>query len=174
VAYQILATKLYSPPRQAHFVARSTLLERLDRGLQQGKRLTLVSAPAGFGKSTLVSQWLSARMKEEGGRMKSPDSSFIPHPSSLAFGWLSLDAGDNDPTRFLVYLVAALQQAAPSLGQAVLAALQSPQVPPLPELLEALINELAVAAGSLLLVLDDYHLVKSRDVHDLTQLLLER
>jgi LuxR family maltose regulon positive regulatory protein len=156
MAYQILSTKLYNPPLQAHFVPRSALIQRLERGVQQCRRLTLVSAPAGFGKSTLVSGWMA--------------SSEPPK----RFGWVSLDAGDNDPVRFLVYLVAALQRADGTLGQDALASLQSPALPPLPEIVEALINEIAAAASPVLLVLDDYHLVKNREVHALTQLVLER
>lgn len=156
MAYQILSTKLYYPPLQARGVPRATLIQRLERGVQQCKRLTLVSAPAGFGKSTLVTGWMTASEPPR------------------RFGWVSLDAGDNDPLRFLVYLVAALQKADGALGQEVLATLQSPAVPPLQELVETLINEIAAAASPLALVLDDYHLVKNREVHALTQLVLER
>src|SRR4028119_2254579 len=90
----MLATKLYVPPRRPQVVRRSRLLERLHAGLH--RKLTLISAPAGFGKTTLVSEWVTG----------------CARPTA----WLSLDAGENDPTRFLLYLVAALQTVAPPLG----------------------------------------------------------
>src|ERR671932_353854 len=102
----ILATKLYLPPRRPNLVLRSRLSERLNAGLH--RKLTLISAPAGFGKTTLISEWVAA--------------------CSRPTAWLSLDEGENDPTRFLTYLVAALQTIAPALG-GVLAVLQSAQPP---------------------------------------------
>src|SRR5215216_4388885 len=105
----LLATKLYIPPPRPNVVLRSRLIERLSAGLH--RKLTLISAPAGFGKTTLVSSWIN--QKDEGGGMKGESgetihpSSFILHPFRVA--WLSLDEGENDPTRFLAYLVAALQ-----------------------------------------------------------------
>src|ERR687894_1730585 len=104
----ILATKLYVPPPQPRIVPRPRLTERLDEGLH--RRLTLVSAPAGFGKTTLLSEWVAG----------------CGRPAA----WLSLNEGDNDPTRFLAYLVAALHTIAPNIGEGVLGALQSPQPPP--------------------------------------------
>ena len=101
----LLLTKLYVPPCRPGIVARSRLLEELDRGAQG--RLTLVSAPAGFGKTTLVSEWAAG----------------CGRPVS----WLSLDERDNDPASFLTYVVAALQTVAPHVGRGVMAILQSPQ-----------------------------------------------
>src|SRR5438132_9329218 len=106
----ILATKLYIPPLQPHVVSRPRLLERLNEGLH--RKLTLIAAPAGFGKTTLISEWVEG----------------IERPTA----WLSLDKGDSDPTLFLTYLVAALRTIAPNIGVGVLGALQSPQ-PPLTE-----------------------------------------
>src|SRR5215467_849631 len=103
----ILATKLYLPRPRPNAVNRPRLLERLHEGLH-GK-LTLISAPAGFGKTTLVSQWLAGD----------------PRPAA----WLSLDEGENDPARFLTYLVAALQTIAPTPGEGVLGVLHAPQPP---------------------------------------------
>ena len=97
--FSLLQTKLYRPPRRPFVINRPYLLARLDE--QPGGRVTLLSAPAGFGKTTLVSEWASAR--EEGGRMKD-------EPSTSSFAWLSLDEGDNDLTRFWRYVIAALQQ----------------------------------------------------------------
>ena len=105
------------------------------------RKLTLVSAPAGFGKTTLVTEWLSR----------------LEHPVA----WLSLDEEDNDPARFLSYLVAALQTVDPDVGQAAQAMLQSSQ-PPAPEsLLASLINDIAATSRPFLLVLDDYHLIRT-------------
>src|SRR6266700_4970201 len=116
----ILATKLYIPRPRPNVVSRPRLLERLNEGLH--RNLTLIAAPAGFGKTTLVSAWVA----------------FIERPTA----WLSLDEGENDPTRFLAYLVAALQTIAARIGEGVLSALQSPQPPPSEALLTALLNEL--------------------------------
>src|SRR4030066_2155551 len=107
--YPILQTKLYIPPIRPELVPPPRLIERLNAGLPAGRKLTLVSAPAGFGKTTLVSEWVAG--------------------SDLHVAWLSLDEGDNDPTRFLTYLVAALQTIAAHIGKRVLGALQSPQPP---------------------------------------------
>src|SRR6516162_7921125 len=109
----ILATKLYIPRLRPSMVSRPRLLERLNEGLH--RNLTLISAPAGFGKTTLVSEWVT----------------FSKRPTS----WLSLDEGENDPARFLTYLVAALQTIAPHIGEGTLGALQSPQPPPTEALL---------------------------------------
>jgi LuxR family maltose regulon positive regulatory protein len=154
----VLATKLFIPPPRASLVPRPHLIGRLDAGLAAGRRLSLISAPAGFGKTTLVASWLSERMKDEDRRMKtgqSDPSSFILHPSS--FAWLSLDAGDGDLARFLAYLVAALQTAAAPVGAGLAGLLQSPQPPPTEALLTALLNDLAVLPDRVILVLDDYH-----------------
>ena len=108
----LLKTKLYTPSPRANLVRRPHLIERLKAGLDS--RLTLVSAPAGFGKTTLVTEWLNS--------------------AGRPFTWLSLDENDNDPARFLTYLVAALQRIDPAVGQAAQAMLQAPQ-PPSPEAL---------------------------------------
>src|SRR6266508_5514188 len=105
----LLATKLYIPPPRPKVVLRPRLIERLDEGLY--RKLTLISAPAGFGKTTLVSEGIAD----------------CERPAA----WLSLDEGDNDPTRFLAYLVAALQTVAANIGAGVLGMLQSPQPPPI-------------------------------------------
>ena len=120
----ILATKLYIPPPRSKIVLRPHLVERLNAGLHH--KLILISAPAGFGKTTLVSEWV----QEMGG---------VTPP--IAVAWLSLDGSDKDPARFLIYLVAALQTVAPNIGEGVLAALQSPQPPPAESILTLLIKE---------------------------------
>ncbi len=120
----ILATKLYIPPHRSNVVLRPRLIGRLNEGLRQshgfGRKLTLISAPAGFGKTTLVSSWLAglptrAASQEENANPKSK----IQNPVA----WLSLDKDDNDLTRFLAYFIAALQTIAPTVGEATLGAL---------------------------------------------------
>jgi LuxR family maltose regulon positive regulatory protein len=182
----ILATKLYIPPPRPEIVLRPRLIERLNESLRQnqglrqnqdfGRKLTLISAPAGFGKTTLVSEWVN--QKAEGGRMKDESgeavlhpSSLIPHPSRVA--WLSLDEGDNDPTRFLAYLVAALQAIAAHIGAGVLVALQAPQPPPTEAILTTLLNEIAAIPNPFILVLDDYHVIEAQPVDQALAFLLE-
>ena len=148
---QILATKLYVPPPQHRVVLRPRLIERLNEGLH--RRLILISAPAGFGKTTLLSEWVAA----------------LPRPVA----WLSLDEGDSDPTRFLAYLVAALRTIEADIGEGVLGALQSPQPPPTESVLTTLLNEITTVEDDLVLVLDDYHVVDARAVDDAITFLLE-
>src|SRR5205823_10882477 len=146
----ILATKLYLPRLRPNVVSRPRLIERLNEGLH--RNLTLISAPAGFGKTTLVSEWVASCDRQ--------------------VAWLSLDEGDSDPTRFLTYLVAALRTIAPTLGEGVLGALQSPQPPPPEAMLTALLNDLTTIRDHLVLVLDDYHVLDAKAVdHALTFLL---
>ena len=121
MALPILATKLYVPSRRSRIVLRPRLEKRLTEGL--GRRLTLVSAPAGFGKSTLVAEWVAE--------------------CGLPVAWLSLDEGDAEPTRFLAYLVEALRTVRPGVGEGVLATLGSRQPPPVEATLTPLVNELA-------------------------------
>lgn len=146
----VLATKLSIPRLRPKIVSRSRLIERLNEGLQQN--LVLISAPAGFGKTTLVSAWVGA----------------CPYPTA----WLSLDEGDNDPARFLTYLASALRTVAPSLGTGLLALLQSPQTPP-EALLTTLLNDLAAIPTELILVLDDYHVIEARPIDHILAFLLE-
>ncbi len=152
----ILATKLYVPPPRPGVVPRPGLIERLDEGLRS--QLVLVSAPAGFGKTTLVCKWVADLDRLE------PDL----HPA-----WLSLDEGDGDPARFLAYLVAALRTVASNVGQGVLDMLQSPQPPPVEPMLTALLNEVAALQYDVVLILDDYHLVDSEPVDRAVAFLLE-
>ena len=146
----ILATKLYIPPPRSKIVLRTRLVERLNEGLE--RKLTLISAPAGFGKTTLVSEWLAV--------------------CERPVAWLSLDEGDNDPTRFLTYLVAALQTIKVEIGAGVLAALQSSQPPLIESILTILLNEITKIPDPFILVLDDYHTIDSELIdHALTFLL---
>ncbi len=155
----LLATKLHIPSLRPKVVLRTSLIERLDEGLPQnkgfGSKLTLVSAPAGFGKTTLISEWAAS------------------HRQPAA--WVSLDKGDNDPARFLMYLVAALQTVAPKVGEAVLAILGATQSqpPPIETLLTTLLNDIAAIPHGLVLVLDDYHVIDSKAVDDTLTFMLE-
>lgn len=134
-------------------VARPRLREALDRG--EGRRLTLVSAPAGFGKTTLLAEWLEERSAED------------------AVAWVSLDGSDNDPARFFSYLMGALREAEDEIGDGILAALDVPQSPPVDVVMGALVNDLAEIPREVVIVLDDYHVVDPGPVHEAVSFLLE-
>jgi LuxR family maltose regulon positive regulatory protein len=155
LASDLLATKLFVPHPRPNAVPRSQLLPQLDRALSVP--LTLVVAPAGFGKTTLLAEWL--KQNDERGTMSdeanSHRSSFIAHRFKAA--WLSLDAGDNDLATFVRYLVAACQQLAAAAGQTTLALLQQPGLLPPAALLSPLVNDLATLPDTSVLVLDDTH-----------------
>jgi LuxR family maltose regulon positive regulatory protein len=142
----LLETKLYVPPVRPGLVPRPHLLQKLDEGLRLGHRLTLLSAPAGAGKTTVLSEWLHRR----GGQA----------------AWLSLDDEDDAPARFWTYLIAALQTIQPHLGESSLKSLQSFPAPSPEPFLTPLLNELAARPEPCLLVLDDYHLISSQAIHD--------
>jgi LuxR family transcriptional regulator, maltose regulon positive regulatory protein len=148
----LVATKFHVP--RAGFVPRPRLVARLAEGV--GRGVTVVSTPAGFGKSTVLGDW--AR------RSRRPAA------------WLSLDAGDNDPARFWRYVAAALERARPGIDAPVGALLRGPQRPPLEAVATAVINELTdvPGAGEVVLVLDDYHLVEAPPVHESVAFLLDR
>jgi len=155
---QVLATKLYIPAHRPKIVSRPRLIQEVDEGLH--RKMTLVSAPAGSGKTTLVSEWASA-------------TSTHPDRSDRMVAWLSLDAGDSDFTRFLYYLITSLQTVTPSVGRDILGLLESPQPPPMELLLTALLNEINVLEKNIILVLDDYHLIDSKQVDEALAFMLE-
>jgi LuxR family maltose regulon positive regulatory protein len=138
----VLVTKLYIPRPRANVVPRPRLIERLNDSLHGS--LSLISAPAGFGKTTVVSEWVAG----------------CGRPTA----WLSLDDGDNDPARFLLHLVAALQTVAPEIGEGAVSALQSSRPPPSDVVLTVLLNEIASLPNRFVLVLDDYHVIDSEPV----------
>ncbi|MSP14032.1 MAG: tetratricopeptide repeat protein [Chloroflexi bacterium] len=147
----ILAIKLYIPPPRPIVVPRPRLIEQMNEGFR--RKLTLISAPAGFGKTTLVSTWVAG--------------------CGRPVAWLSLDEGDNDATRFLTYLVAALQTVAAHMGAGVLGVLQSPLPPPTESILIALLNEITTMPHNFVLVLDDYHVIDAQPVDQALTFLLE-
>jgi LuxR family maltose regulon positive regulatory protein len=151
--YPLLLTKLTVPSVRASLVRRPRLSERIEEGTE--RKLTLVSAPAGFGKTTLLSVWASERSNVR------------------SVAWLSLDAADNDPARFWRYFVAAVDRLQPGSGETALALLGSPQAPPIEAVLTTLLNELADLEADVALVLDDYHLIESRAIHEALTFLIE-
>lgn len=145
------ATKLIVPPARAQLVVRSRLFKRLEAGLQ-GK-LTLIAAPAGFGKTTLVSAWRSTALG-----------------SALPFAWVSLDAGDNDPLLFWSYFLVALDGLVPGVSTSALTLLQSSQPPPIEYILMSMLNTFTnLLAGKperhIVLVLEDYHVITNSLIH---------
>ncbi|NJN99989.1 MAG: hypothetical protein HC875_40710 [Anaerolineales bacterium] len=139
----LLATKLYPPRRRANWVSRPRLVARLSQGLTE-RKLTLIAAPTGFGKTTLVSEWLHLLgVRGQGSGAGEPKTGPWPPTPDPHLAWLSLDKEDNDPARFLSYLAAALQTVNPVLGQISLA------VPSLPleTALTTLVNEIVALPG---------------------------
>ncbi len=153
MATQILATKLYIPPPRPGVVSRPRLIERMNESLVMGCKLTLISASAGFGKTTLVSEWVAK--------------------SGLPIAWLSLDEGDNDPIRFITYLIAATQKIQEGIGETLLAALQSHQPPSNETIITALLNEISAIPEKFLLILDDYHSIDSQLVDQSLNFIIE-
>lgn len=152
MSVSILATKLYFPPPRINAIVRPRLIERLNEGLH--RKLTLISAPAGFGKTTLLSELVAGR----------------DHPAV----WFSLDKGDNDPARFWSHFIAALQTLSANIGAGALGALQSPQLPPIESILTSLLNEIVLIPEDFILVLDDYHDVDSQQIDHALSFLIER
>ena len=133
---------------------RARLIERLDQGTE--RKLTLVSAPAGFGKTTVLAEWLAATPASE-----------------RATGWVSLDQSDNDPAFFWAYFITALQKVQSGVGESALSLLHSPQPPPIESVLTTLINEINAIEDDFALILDDYHVIDAQPVHDGTTFLLD-
>jgi LuxR family transcriptional regulator, maltose regulon positive regulatory protein len=193
----LLATKLHIPRPSGTLIPRPRLLARLNAGLRGP--LTVIAAPAGFGKTTLLASWLAPRTEGRGLRTELVATSPSPQSSVLTArtAWLALDAGDNDPTIFVRYLIAALRTVMPPrIGAMALALLEAAQLPPLTTLLTTLINDLAgqglgVGGWGLregasafpnphslspiphVLVLDDYHVITSPAVHEALTFLLD-
>lgn len=150
---QILLTKLFVPSPRVDLVPRQRLIERLNNSLITDCKLTLISAPAGFGKSTLVCDWLES--------------------INIPIAWLTLDERDKDPARFLTYLVAALQNVKPGIGLNLQTILQSPQPLQIENILTLLINEISIIEDNFLIVLDDYHAIDSPQVDQSLDFIIE-
>jgi LuxR family transcriptional regulator, maltose regulon positive regulatory protein len=156
---QLLSTKLFIPPTRPEFVPRPLLIEQLREGLH--RKMTLISAPAGFGKTTLVTEWLTSLQAKNQGASR--------------IAWLSLDKWDNELARFLRYFIATLNQLEPDepdFGKGALSLLQTPQ-PPVETILTTLVNELTAIADKCIVILDDYHLIDTPDIHTALAFLLE-
>jgi LuxR family maltose regulon positive regulatory protein len=153
----LLNTKLAIPILRPIHVSRTRLIDQLNSDFQVGdtfaRKFTLISAPAGFGKTSLVIDWLCT--------------------VDLDIAWYSLDENDSDSVRFLKYFITALQQIAPGLGDATLTQLQSPQLPPPEVLLTPLVNDIAQMHTPFVLVIDDYHYIQSFTVHQYMSFLIE-
>src|SRR5258708_6895262 len=146
----LLETKLYVPRPGRGLVPRPRLSERLNEGA--ASKLTLVSAPAGFGRTTLLPGWLGGPL--------------APPAGERLVAWLSLDRGDNDPASFWAYVIAALRTVVPGVGEGALALLHAPQPSPIEAVLTALLNDLGAIGADIVLVPDDYHALDARDVQD--------
>ena len=151
MAIPILKTKLYIPPMRPELVPRPRLIERLNARVH--RKLTLVSAPPGFGKTTLLAEWAGL--------------------CGRPVAWVSLDEGDNDPARFLAYLIAALQRVEESIGEGVLDMAASPHPPSMEDLVAMLINQAVTVSFAPILILDDYHLIGARPIHEALSFLLD-
>ncbi|HNA88921.1 MAG TPA: LuxR C-terminal-related transcriptional regulator [Anaerolineales bacterium] len=147
----ILATKLFIPPLRTNIVPRPHLTERMKEG--KFHKLTLISAPAGFGKTTLVSEWITG--------------------CGLPVAWLSLDEGDNDHKRFLAYLIAALRTITKNIGERASDLLDAAPFPDIESVLTSLLNEITATSDHFILVLDDYHLIESKQVDEAVSFLVE-
>lgn len=150
----LLETKLYSPKWRPGLVARPRLIERLQQGIE--RKLTLVSAPAGCGKTTLLAEWLATAPA-----------------GSRATGWVSLDPSDNDPALFWAYFITALQSVQSEVGARALSLLHAPQPPPMELVLTTLINEINAIEVDFALLLDDYHVIEAAPVHSAIGFLLD-
>ncbi len=146
-----LKTKCFVPPIQARWLSRTRLTKRMNAGFKG--TLTLLSAPAGFGKTTLLADWI--------------------HQEKIAVAWLSIDINDNDPQQFLAYIIAGFQRLKAGTGKAALKMLQSPQPPPVESILTTLINDVNRIPTDHALVLDDYHLIDAKPIHELISFWLE-
>jgi LuxR family maltose regulon positive regulatory protein len=179
----LLATKLHYPAARPDLVPRPRLIARLDAGLDQdagfSRKLTLVSAPAGYGKTTLIGEWL--KRGSPGGMLKDglqPLASAHGSPSSITLhssgvAWLLLDEADNDPRRFITYLIAAMGQIDARIGLAATAMLEAPQPPPSEAVLTVLVNEISSIPERAILVLDDYHVIHTPSIHEQLAFLLD-
>jgi LuxR family transcriptional regulator, maltose regulon positive regulatory protein len=149
--YPLLATKLYVPQPRTKLVRRTQLIERLNNGLNH--KLTLISASAGFGKTTLLTEWVSQ--------------------CKIPVAWISLDKSDNDFAHFIQYFVASLKPIKASIGKSALSVLQSPQKPGIESITITLIKEISDIPNDLVIIFDDYHAIDNQEIHKIVELLLD-
>ncbi len=165
----LLSTKFNLPPLSGQLIARPRLMKKMDGGLRQDYLLTLVSAPAGYGKTTVVREWIQY-LENFPAEEKSTKKDW-EHPKK--FAWLALEQSDNDLGRFLAYLLAALRKIEPEIGRGILETLQTPKPPSAEILATWLINDLAELTDRFIIVLDDYHLISSQPIEDFLTFLIE-
>jgi len=165
----LLSTKFNLPPFSGQLIARPRLMKKMDEGLRQDCLLTLVSAPAGYGKTTAVLEWIH-HVKNDPAGENTPQTE-RGHPKK--FAWLTLEQSDNDFGRFLAYLLAALRTIEPEIGRGILASLQTPKPPGVEMLATWLINDLAQLPDRFVFVLDDYHLISAQPIEDFLAFLVE-
>ena len=156
---RFLKTKFFIPSWRAGAVSRPRLVERLDTGLHEGRKLTLISAPAGYGKTTLAAEWIHTIQEA--------------HQTTTRIAWLSLDEEDNDPTRFLGYLLSSLSSIDQTLGQSAPSLLGLPQLPSLTLIFDEVINSLAESQFRIILFLDDYHVITNPNLHEALEYFIE-
>ena len=147
----LLNTKLYIPPIRSDLVARPRLVERLESNMD--RKITLVSAPAGFGKTTLLSEWV--------------------HDRNRSAAWISLDKGDNDLARFLTYFITAFHNIGNTMREETLQLVESPKLPSIEVLLTPLINSATESSSQFVLILDDYHVITNTEVHEAVRFILD-
>jgi LuxR family maltose regulon positive regulatory protein len=156
---RFLKTKFHIPLWRTGAVSRPRLLERLQLGLNERSKLTLISGPAGYGKTTLVTEWIHIILNDR--------------KTAARVAWLSLDDGDNDPARFLGYFVSALKTIDETLGQSAPSLLRMPQLPPLSLIFDEVINELVGLEYQTILFLDDYHVITNPNLHEALEYFVE-
>jgi LuxR family maltose regulon positive regulatory protein len=157
IAPSLLKTKLHIPHRRPDMVPRSLLIKQLNERIQ--RKLTLITAPAGYGKTNLASEWTHSLQSED--------------TSNNRITWLSLEEADSEPIRFLSYVIAALQQVAPEIGVGALSLFEMTQSPPINTVLNELINDIAGLDYHIMLVLDDYHVISHPEIHEALRYLVE-
>ncbi len=157
IAPPLLKTKLHIPHRRPDMVPRSLLIKQLNERIQ--RKLTLITAPAGYGKTNLASEWTHSLQSED--------------TANNRITWLSLEEADSEPIRFLSYVIAALQQVAPEIGVGALSLFEMAQSPPINTVLNELINDIAGLDYHIMLVLDDYHVISHPEIHEALRYLVE-
>jgi len=181
LSLHLLSTKLAVPSSHTNLAPRPRLVSRLDTAISQGRKLILIAAPAGFGKTTAIAEWLAEKAKGKRQKVKedaAADQNVLPfHISLLPFraAWLALDDADNQLNQFLAYLIAALETVRPRAGGAAWELLRAQAAHPSTQaILTLLLNALAAPAEHIILILDDYHTIALQTIHEAIAFLLDR